>query len=298
MSNKLNLDESLVLELYEEHENARAVSEIVGCSDETIRRILKRHDVPRTHRHSKKRVKVGKCGKSGVKRCPAVVTILHVAGGYETRDIAVITGYPVSQVCNILRRKLGDEYRSKRNGVRNADIDAIERDYLAGESIYEIGKKHGIDHSTVSKLMRRRGHCRGRGQGPAMQRAAQRNSKEAATRFLAEFPEMLYGCDRKKRSEVRRRYRIVSRPHDGPTSGLTWQKVYEHNGHDLTCWICGRKCDPSATGADRPSIDHVIPLSNGGTDTYDNVRIAHLGCNVARSNRVQMTLDYLLYESR
>jgi 5-methylcytosine-specific restriction endonuclease McrA len=33
------------------------------------------------------------------------------------------------------------------------------------------------------------------------------------------------------------------------------------------------------------SIDHVVPLSEGGDDTAANKRAAHLGCNITRSNR-------------
>jgi 5-methylcytosine-specific restriction endonuclease McrA len=31
-----------------------------------------------------------------------------------------------------------------------------------------------------------------------------------------------------------------------------------------------------------PTIDHIVPLSVGGTDTRDNVQIAHLFCNLSK----------------
>lgn len=34
-----------------------------------------------------------------------------------------------------------------------------------------------------------------------------------------------------------------------------------------------------------PTIDHIVPISHGGDDTKANVRLAHLGCNIRRSNR-------------
>ena len=42
------------------------------------------------------------------------------------------------------------------------------------------------------------------------------------------------------------------------------------------CWLCGR------AGAD--SVDHVIPLSWGGSDDLVNLRPAHLRCNQRRGN--------------
>ncbi len=43
-----------------------------------------------------------------------------------------------------------------------------------------------------------------------------------------------------------------------------------------------------------PSIDHIVPLSHGGSDTALNKRAAHLGCNMARGNTpdLQGILDF------
>ena len=35
-----------------------------------------------------------------------------------------------------------------------------------------------------------------------------------------------------------------------------------------------------------PSIDHVVPVSLGGTDDLTNLRLTHLACNVRRGNRL------------
>jgi 5-methylcytosine-specific restriction endonuclease McrA/ribosomal protein S27E len=60
------------------------------------------------------------------------------------------------------------------------------------------------------------------------------------------------------------------------------------------CHICGRKCDKRdfvidangsyVAGPNHPSIDHLLPLSNGGTDTWDNIKLAHHKCNWVKSN--------------
>ena len=50
-----------------------------------------------------------------------------------------------------------------------------------------------------------------------------------------------------------------------------------------TCTLCHRPIDPHATALrDRLSIDHVLPVSRGGTDAIENLRPAHYGCNAAK----------------
>lgn len=53
------------------------------------------------------------------------------------------------------------------------------------------------------------------------------------------------------------------------------------------CGVCGRKVDARKTYPDpmSPSLDHVVPLAEGGPHSRANVRLAHLGCNVRRGAR-------------
>lgn len=61
--------------------------------------------------------------------------------------------------------------------------------------------------------------------------------------------------------------------------------VFERD--NWTCGICGEPVDPDLVWPDKmsASLDHIRPLSKGGTHTLDNVRCAHLSCNAARVNR-------------
>jgi 5-methylcytosine-specific restriction endonuclease McrA len=56
------------------------------------------------------------------------------------------------------------------------------------------------------------------------------------------------------------------------------------------CSLCGEAIDsrPSAPIALRPSVDHIEPVSAGGTDELANLRIAHRSCNSARNNRADV----------
>lgn len=54
------------------------------------------------------------------------------------------------------------------------------------------------------------------------------------------------------------------------------------------CWICGRRLDFDADPNDNmyPSIDHVKARCRGGSDSYDNLRLAHRICNSTKDGHV------------
>lgn len=57
------------------------------------------------------------------------------------------------------------------------------------------------------------------------------------------------------------------------------------------CWICGGKCNPKdyvirkgakICGNNYPSVDHIVPICEGGEDSWENVKLAHRICNTRR----------------
>lgn len=59
------------------------------------------------------------------------------------------------------------------------------------------------------------------------------------------------------------------------------------------CWLCDHTIDPalywplSMAG----SVDHVVPISRGGTDEGKNLRLAHVQCNTARGVKDFVVVD-------
>lgn len=52
------------------------------------------------------------------------------------------------------------------------------------------------------------------------------------------------------------------------------------------CHFRSRKVGPLGTRSPRqPSMDHIIPLSRGGTHTLNNVHLTHYRCNLSKNNR-------------
>lgn len=89
----------------------------------------------------------------------------------------------------------------------------------------------------------------------------------------------------RRKADVRARRAVVASTWDGVTD----KQICERDGWE--CQIFG--CDLGPLRRDllwpdalSPSIDHIVPLSRGGTDIAPNKRAAHLFCNVRRHNRM------------
>lgn len=70
---------------------------------------------------------------------------------------------------------------------------------------------------------------------------------------------------------------------------MTCKEVIKRFGG--VCQICGKPINEKAIAnghvkKDYPSLDHIQPLSKGGTHTWDNVQLAHIGCNSRKRDKV------------
>jgi 5-methylcytosine-specific restriction endonuclease McrA len=75
----------------------------------------------------------------------------------------------------------------------------------------------------------------------------------------------------------------------GVISTLTreeWADVVK--AHDFICHVCGEKVSLQLGSPETLSLDHVIPMSRGGSNSKENVAPAHRRCN---QNRTNMTLE-------
>lgn len=110
---------------------------------------------------------------------------------------------------------------------------------------------------------------------------------ECGARFRSPYPQQLY-CStrcrgkRKGYSDHETRAKKFGVKFD---RSITLNRLVQRDG--LECYICGKTCDPSdkrwgSFGPDYPTIDCVVALKNGGSFTWDNVRVACGECNCAR----------------
>jgi len=76
---------------------------------------------------------------------------------------------------------------------------------------------------------------------------------------------------------------------DGKRDVICRRTVFERDG--WVCYICGVAVDRKARvpWPTAPTIDHVVPLSKGGTHTLDNVRCACFRCNSRKRDSIVNT---------
>lgn len=87
----------------------------------------------------------------------------------------------------------------------------------------------------------------------------------------------------KRIAKARRRARMLGARHEA----IDPIKVFQDA--DWICYLCDRKTVKALRGTYEPlapELEHIIPLSKGGTHTYDNVACACRECNQYKSDNV------------
>ena len=96
-----------------------------------------------------------------------------------------------------------------------------------------------------------------------------------------------YSCGRKFPHRARNIRRYKRMKENGPIDwNISIERLLHRDGYK--CYLCGDKMDTrgDTNGDYYPSIDHVIPISKGGTHTWKNVKLAHRLCNSYKADEI------------
>lgn len=112
--------------------------------------------------------------------------------------------------------------------------------------------------------------------------------------YTANYPLSKYCSKQCQRKEPKKRYKEKRAERlEIIDKGITLEAVAERDGN--ICQICGAPVDwndkrpaPKTTicGDMYPSVDHIIPVSKGGKDSWDNVQLAHRICNTLKGDMI------------
>jgi len=165
----------------------------------------------------------------------------------------------------------GSSSDGKRIKARDPKVDEAMQFYVQGHSVRETAKRYGFTITDINNFVKKRNLSNGR----YWRKARIEEQKKAAL-----YPDKI------------RRHTTRAKKHGAPyDTSVNLKRLIERDG--LRCAICGKMCDPSDRSWSKycgplyPSIDHIIPMSKGGSHTWDNVQVAHIICNSRKGDKME-----------
>ena len=78
----------------------------------------------------------------------------------------------------------------------------------------------------------------------------------------------------------------------GANVGETFTRTDIFDRDGWICQLCLAPIDWRLSGRGRfaPALDHIVPLSRGGSHSWDNVQASHSGCNASKQDRTDVVL--------
>jgi 5-methylcytosine-specific restriction endonuclease McrA len=135
-------------------------------------------------------------------------------------------------------------------------------------SIRRNGNKHKCDNCNKEYTLFERGGCRVNPQSKTLTKYCSKECKKTLT-------EQVKKEEKARTSQTRRARKksVISEP-------IWRKKVFERDNYK--CYICGCKVylhKQLTFAKDKATLDHIIPLSKGGSHTYGNIKTACGLCN-------------------
>lgn len=102
-------------------------------------------------------------------------------------------------------------------------------------------------------------------------------------------------CSRKANKTTSDHIRRIRKQNQTIDKDITLEGLYRRDSG--FCYICGMKCsfeDYIVRGGKKvlgdwyPTIDHIMPLCNGGSHSWSNVKLAHKRCNEVKGTKEKL----------
>lgn len=200
---------------------------------------------------------------------------------------------------------MGSNYFDRRNLYSDDELVAC---YIKHKSQIKAANELGVSRDTVARAVRRKGIAlvgrKYNGKIQSGQKITDEQLRQEAKTSNSREIAIKYGVSEE---QVFRRAKKLGIKVQTDNIGGHWyqrssrygcaefdrsislKKLVERDGG--ICQICGKAVDYSdiKNGHIRkfyPTLDHIIPLSKGGTHTWNNVQLAHMMCNAGKCDRL------------
>lgn len=177
------------------------------------------------------------------------------------------------------------DYCGKPECARRSSLDSWRR-HIDARRHQVNARDRERDREARARLNATRGprpRCRTCGTDLNQWNATYCQSPECQSESKREYNRAYYTANQDAHRSRASRYRALRR--GTATEPVNVATIYERDR--WRCGLCSKRID-QALSYPHPmsrSIDHIVPLSCGGTHTAGNLQAAHLRCNVAKGNR-------------
>ena len=174
----------------------------------------------------------------------------------------------------------------KKNNVRCPKCHELEQ-----EKKEDLKRKQNADYKTMLARQSFRRAC------VKFRQPTMKTCKSCGELFVADHASKIFcsdACANRTRNTAHKDKRIRAIGNAIIDKDIRLASLYERAGG--VCALCGTLCDWTdfsvrkngvvVAGNRYPSIDHIIPISRGGLHSWDNIQLAHRGCNTRKGNRV------------
>ncbi len=153
--------------------------------------------------------------------------------------------------------------------------------YCSAEACWAEAKRER-NRERERRLFAETGEWRGRVQERKNPEIAERRREVKRAEDAVTPQRQRYPASNAARDARRRLRKQQNTP--GPVELFTRDELGERDG--WVCQLCFEPVDPTLVWPDprSQSLDHIVPISKGGAHVRENCQIAHLECNVAKSD--------------
>lgn len=351
-----NIEDKVIIAKYQEFNNCRCTAEYFGCSAESIRRVLVKHNIPRTKPKEPKKepkyrmnvytdaelidaykkygsqiaagealgvsqttvyralkrngflesryVKCAYCGKLFLakqvrssycsRKCKDIS--LRLAKGIPCNPnvepyhkICVVCGKPFDSFRDTAVTCSHECAQKHRTLIRNSRKKASDKTWTEWLEELELRKEQSKEQKELQKARKQLINVL----SASINKMQPRVCKECGKIFYSQYPTKLY-CDKKCQAKHHRGHDKRIPKSQIVDTDISLQRLYRRDGGK--CYLCGCRCDfkdwrvsesgNKYPGDTYPTKDHVIPVSMGGKESWENVRLACWKCNLEKSDSI------------
>lgn len=199
----------------------------------------------------------------GYKNCESIITCKCLICGHEET---------ITAQC-VRNKKTGNQYIIKCGGCREIERDEAER-VKTEEKEKRVEEREKIRNE--HKELRRIEH----------EKRLTKQCAECGETFIA-YGGTSYCSDECRRRNSNRKRELKKRrvyANGKVDTNISLKKLAKRDNYK--CQLCGGIVDMSKDTNDNwyGSIDHIVPISKGGTHTWGNVHLAHRYCNTVKND--------------